>query len=256
MEVNHSPQRNEDRTGSDPFALMSYRASIAPTTALDLISIDRTTGKVMITAGPDHEPVEVSVLAKMDGGIGDAVVDFFVRQLKEHPDYIFEEGEHSALLCAPTTSDPSAVYQLAVGEEPLTWHRHPSCAHRIITVTTGSGGAEARFSFATEDEIRADPTALIRKMVIIELPADAQICIRFNGRTYHQFGPHKEGHSAFAGISVHKNERDEIREVQGNEQDDRVLGSIPMLTHCVSEVVSLALNLPGNLVEVPRIQVI
>jgi len=77
-------------------------------------------------------------------------------------------------------------------------------------------------------------------MIIIELPADAQVSIRFNGLTYHQFGPRTPGHPAFVGNSVHKNERDEISEVHAerwNGADSRAAsdeGSIPLLTKCLS----------------------
>jgi len=210
-----------------------------PDSLTERIIHDAGSDELVIYTAPDLEPIQVKVIARFESGMGDRVYAAQLRNIQSHPRYIFEEGEHSALIFSPSRRDESALYSLAVGREALTWHRHPSCAHRILTVTTGSGGAMARFSLATEAEIAADPLAMVRKMVVVELPPDSQVTIRFNGLTWHQFGPRDPQHPAFTGNSVHKNERHELAEVhaerwQGTgERKDSEPGSIPLLTKCV-----------------------
>lgn len=225
---------------------------VTPSSAIaDRIIHDQASEEIAIYTGPELEPIQVKVLGHLGAGIGDRVYEAQLKAIKAHPKYIFEEGEHSALVFGQSMRDESALYVLAVGEESLTWHRHPTCAHRIITVTTGSGGAVARFSLATDEEIAANPRALFEKMVIIELPADAQVSIRFNGLTYHQFGPRTPGHPAFVGNSVHKNERNEISEVHAeswkgtDRRSENDEGSIPLLTKCLSPETLQLLGTPG-----------
>jgi len=136
----------------------------APSSAIaDRIIHDRAGEEIAIYTGPDLEPIQVKVLGHLGAGIGDRVYAAQLKAIQAHPKHRFEEGEHSALVFGKSMRDASAPYILAVGEEPLTWHRHPTCAHRIITVTTGSGGAVARFSLATDEEITANPRALFER---------------------------------------------------------------------------------------------
>jgi len=226
---------------------------------LDRVTIDPTGQEITVYTGPDSEPIQVRVLAQFTTGLGDSLVNASLEDLKRQPGYFYVEGEYSASIYATTRQDASAAYRMAVGNEPLTWHRHPRCAHRIITVITGSGGAQASFSLATEQEIGENPKTLVQKMIIVELPPDAQVCIRFNGVTYHQFGPLDPAHLAFAGFSVHKNETDEFAEVRSEQwsgteslMDESIAGSIPLFTRCIPESVQSVLNQPGVLQEVPR----
>ncbi|MFM1847179.1 MAG: hypothetical protein RL417_653 [Pseudomonadota bacterium] len=226
----------------------------APDTPLkDRIILDTNSEELAVYTGPGLEPIQITILARLEPGIGDKVYAAGLRTIQAHPKYLFEEGEHSALIFRTSMRDESALYSLAVGEEALTWHRHPTCAHRIITITTGSGGAVARFSLATDEEIAHDPAALIKKMIVVELPADSQVSLRFNGLTYHQFGPRHPNHPAFVGQSVHKNEREELAEVHAEEwcgTADRTAeedGSIPLLTRCIPTETLTMLAAPGAL---------
>lgn len=243
---------SQSHTGQAQALSLPQPNTAALTEAPEPVLLDRKSGEVVVYAGPGVEPIQLKVLARLAPGVGDAVYASGLQSLQSHPHYFFEEGEHSALIFSPGGRDDSAFYSLAVGTEPLTWHRHPTCAHRIITITTGSGGALARFSLATDEEIAADPAALLKKMITIELPADAQISIRFNGMTYHQFGPRDDKHPAFFGTSVHKNERGELSEVTAEGWQGTLLrsdsdpGSIPLLTKCLPEDTLRLLNAPGS----------
>lgn len=219
---------------------------------------DQTEREVVVYTGPDIEPIQVKVLGTFPSGTGDRVYKKGLHSLKKHPRYFFEEGEHSALIFGNSLKDPSAVYHLAVDREPLTWHKHPDCAHRIITVHTGSGGAFASFSLATEKEILENPSSITEKMMTIILPPDSHCLIRFNGSTYHQFGPRSNEHPAFIGISVHKNERQELLFVQEHNWmaeghiDETTTGSIPLLTRYLPETAKKLLQDPDSMKSVRK----
>lgn len=195
---------------------------------------------IILTTSP-LGPIHIKILSTFQAGLGDQLYEHGLIGLQQHPLYLFEEGEHSALILKNSNHDSSGVYHLAVGNDPLTWHKHPDTAHRIIDVTTGSGGAFASFSLATEEEITQHPIAFQERMVSIQLPADSHCLIRFPGSIYHQFGPQNLDHPAFIGISVHKNEHQELLSIQENRWENseslesEFFGSIPLLTRYLPE---------------------
>jgi hypothetical protein len=66
-----------------------------------------------------------------------------------------------------------------VGPKGHPFHRH--AGHRIFTAVSGSGGAQLRFSSASEQQIQEDPHNFMRALRFVNIPPDCLFTVRFGG---------------------------------------------------------------------------
>lgn len=153
-------------------------------------------------------PVEVSLIAQLGVGGGDALVRSAGALQRGHADYIDALDEPSARIGAMNLDkgDATSLYTFTVGAGGHPFHRH--AGHRVFTAISGSGGAELRFSSAPDAEVAADPQAFLRALRKVNIPPDCLFTVRFGGGTWHQFLPRRRdaGHPALFALSCHTNE--------------------------------------------------
>jgi hypothetical protein len=153
-------------------------------------------------------PVEVSLIAQLGVGGGDALVRSAEALQRGHADYIDALDEPSARIGAMDLDkgDATSLYTFSVGAGGHPFHRH--AGHRVFTAISGSGGAELRFSTASDADIAADPQAFVRALRQVDIPPDCLFTVRFGGGTWHQFLPRRKegGHPALFALSCHTNE--------------------------------------------------
>ena len=153
-------------------------------------------------------PVEVSLIAQLGVGGGDALVRSASARQRGHAAYIDALDEPSARIGAMDLGkgDATALYTFSVGADGHPFHRH--AGHRVFTAISGSGGAELRFSTASDQDVAADPQAFLRALRQVHIPPDCLFTVRFGGGTWHQFLPRRRdgGHPALFALSCHTNE--------------------------------------------------
>ncbi len=153
-------------------------------------------------------PVEISLIAQLGHGSGDHLIRNTTARQKHHNTFIDELEEPSAKLGGTdfNKGDATSLYSFAVGVNGHPYHRH--AGHRIFTAISGSGGAQLRFSTATDELIAKDPMQFVHALRYVNIPADCLFTVRFGGKTWHQFYPLSEDkrHPAFFAISCHTNE--------------------------------------------------
>jgi hypothetical protein len=163
---------------------------------------------IRLPAEENGLPVEVSLIAQLGHGAGNHLFASVASRQRQHASFIDELDEPSAKLGATDfqRGDPSALYSFVVGPKGHPFHRH--AGHRIFTAVSGSGGAQLRFSTATEKQIKKDPQSFIDKLHYINIPADCLFTVRFGGETWHQFWPLSRNtlHPVFFALSCHTNE--------------------------------------------------
>lgn len=206
-------------------------------------------------ASPSGElPVEVSLIAQLRHGAGDHLYAGALARQRSHVDFIDELDEPSARLGGTDLSrgDATSLYSFAVGSKGHPFHRH--AGHRVFTAISGSGGAQLRFSTATQAQIEQDPQSFIQALRHIDIPPDCLFTVRFGGDTWHQFAPLAKNsrHPAFFALSCHTNElggdlTDSLRaQVLANA------ASIPALTVLLpTAVVDVLRNMPADHLHVP-----
>lgn len=184
---------------------------------------------------PSHSgglPVEVSLIAQLGIGSGDALIAGAMARQHGHDAYIDALDEPSARLGGVDLGrgDATSLYSFAVGSGGHPFHRH--AGHRIFTAISGSAGTQLRFSTASSAQIAEDEEHFVRALQQVNIPPDSLFTVRFGGETWHQFVPlHRNTpHPALFALSCHTNELggalpEVLRErVAANEAD------IPSLT--------------------------
>lgn len=199
-------------------------------------------------------PVEVALIAQLGHGAGDHLFAGALARQKTHAEFVDALDEPSARLGGTDLSkgDATSLYSFAVGAKGHPFHRH--AGHRVFTAISGSGGAQLRFSTATQAQIEQDPESFIRALRHINIPPDCLFTVRFGGDVWHQFAPlaKKSLHPAFFALSCHTNELggdlpDALRaQVLANA------ASIPALTVLLpTAVADLLRDMPANHLHVP-----
>lgn len=147
-------------------------------------------------------PVEVTLIARLASGAGDALIHDAAHRQRQHPGFVDALDEPSVRIGAlhDQEGDRSTVFSFLVGERGHPFHRH--AGHRMFTAIAGSGGA--RLLFSTADGERTFIDALRQVM----LPPDALFTVRFGGGTWHRFLPGKPGssHPTLFALSCHPDE--------------------------------------------------
>jgi hypothetical protein len=205
-----------------------------------LTSVVKTFPSVVIPNSANGLPVEVSLIAQLGHGAGNNLYYGIAARQSAHRDYVDALDEPSAKLGGTSfdLGDRTALYSFVVGPQGHPFHRH--AGHRIFTAISGSGGAQLRFSTASQADIERDPRAFIQHMHFINIPADCLFCVRFGGETWHQFWPLSKNslHPVFFALSSHTDE------LGGNLSDDLKakikanLADIPTLTEVLPEAVA------------------
>ncbi|HEU0154138.1 MAG TPA: DUF2867 domain-containing protein [Arenimonas sp.] len=189
-------------------------------------------------------PVEVSLIAQLGVGGGDALVASANTRQRGHAAYIDALDEPSARIGAMDLEkgDATALYTFSVGAGGHPFHRH--AGHRVFTAISGSGGAALRFSTASDDAIAADPRAFVRALRTVHIPPDCLFTVRFGGGTWHQFLPRRQdaGHPALFALSCHTNELggDLPEAVRARVRDNTA--DIPSLTETLPAEVAALLD--------------
>jgi uncharacterized protein DUF2867 len=189
-------------------------------------------------------PVEVSLIAQLGHGAGSQLFSSIAARQKMHAEFVDALEEPSAKIAATNfeLGDPTALYSFIVGPQGHPFHRH--AGHRIFTAVSGSGGAQLRFSHASDEDLRSDPRRFIDELHFVNIPPDCMFCVRFGGDTWHQFWPLSKNslHPVFVALSCHTNElggnlSDELRaSVSANAAD------IPTLTEVLPANVAKLIN--------------
>ncbi|MFC5472821.1 DUF2867 domain-containing protein [Paraherbaspirillum soli] len=206
---------------------------------LTLTKVIQTFPSVRIPSHSGGLSVEVSLIAQMGHGSGNHLFASVSARQKAHEDFVDELDEPSAKLGGTdfTKGDPTSLYSFAVGPKGHPFHRH--AGHRVFTAVSGSGGAQLRFSSASDAQIEQDPQNFIKALRYINIPPDCIFTVRFGGETWHQFAPivANSPHPVFFALSCHTNELggalpDALREkVLANQAD------IPSLTEVLPQSV-------------------
>jgi len=134
------------------------------------------------------------------------------------------------------------LFSFAVGPQGHPFHRH--ARPRVFTAVSGSGGAQLRFSTASQEQIEADPHSFIRGLHFIDIPPDCLFTARFGGGTWHQFAApmRNSAHPVFFALSCHT---DELHGALSDEMRQRVLAgtaTIPALTELLPRDVQALLD--------------
>jgi hypothetical protein len=206
-------------------------------------------------------PIEVVLIGQIGHGGGSTLVRQVKERQERHNHFVNELDEPSAkvfntsLTNEPsmevrTIEDKTAVYTFSV-DNSHPFHRHEG--HRVFTAFTGSSGCYLRFSTATSEEIKQDPTNFIKQLSQVHIPGDCIFTLRFNGQVWHQFSAVKDS-PAFFAISVHTDETGGqlSAELQKQVRDNQA--SIASLTELVPDSVNEVLNKPDALESVPTYQ--
>lgn len=175
---------------------------------LHLTSVVDTFPSAVIPNASNGLPVEVSLIAQLGHGAGSHLFHSIAARQRAHAEYVDELEEPSAKLGGTNfdLGDTTALYSFIVGPQGHPFHRH--AGHRIFTAISGSGGAQLRFSTATEEDLKVDPRRFIDAMHFINIPPDCMFCVRFGGETWHQFWPLSRNslHPVFFALSSHTDE--------------------------------------------------
>ena len=177
-------------------------------------------------------PVEVALISQIGHGAGNQLFAGVASRQLHHEAFIDELDEPSAKLAGTDFSkgDATSLYSFVVGPKGHPFHRH--AGHRVFTAVSGSGGAQLRFSTASDRQIAEDPQNFVRALRFVNIPPDCLFTVRFGGETWHQFAPlsRNSRHPVFFALSCHTNE------LGGNLDEDlrvKVLANdanIPALT--------------------------
>ena len=153
-------------------------------------------------------PVEVSLIAQLGHGSGNQLYAGALHRQRAHRDFVDQLDEPSTRLAAADFSkgENSALFSFAVGAQGHPFHRH--AGHRVFTAVSGSGGAQLRFSTASQEQIDSDPRSFISALRYIDIPPDCLFTVRFGGGTWHQFASRNDRarHPVFFALSCHTNE--------------------------------------------------
>jgi hypothetical protein len=202
-------------------------------------------------------PVEVSLIAQLGHGGGDRLYASAQARQRSHADFIDALDEPSARLGGVNLvrGDATSLYSFAVGAKGHPFHRH--AGHRVFTAISGSGGAQLRFSTATQAEVDQDPHRFVQALRHINIPPDCLFTVRFGGDTWHQFAPLSTNsrHPAFFALSCHTNELGGALSDAVQQQVRANAASIPALTVLLPDTVSDVLKaISAGHLHVPTVQ--
>jgi hypothetical protein len=187
-------------------------------------------------------PVEVALISQLGIGAGDRLVqDAGIRQAA-HVDFIDALDEPSTRIGGMHLEhgDASSLYTFAVGPAGHPFHRHAT--PRTFTGISGSGGAQLRFSTASDDDVASNAVAFVAALRLVEIPPDCLFTVRFGGGTWHQFVPLRPTHPALFALSCHTNELGGALSMLEREQVEANAASIPALTTVLPSAVQLLLD--------------
>jgi hypothetical protein len=217
-----------------------------------LTNVVKTFPSAVVPNVKNRLPVEVSLIAQLGHGAGNHLFYSIAARQKAHAQFIDALDEPSAKLGGTNFAldDATALYSFVVGPQGHPFHRH--AGHRIFTAISGSGGAQLRFSTATDEDLKVDPRRFLEALHFINIPPDSLFSVRFGGETWHQFWPLSKNslHPVFIALSSHTDE------LGGNLSDDlkaRVVANtadIPALTEVLPESISQLLHSRSFLQEV------
>lgn len=153
-------------------------------------------------------PVEVTLVARLDRGGGDRLIESASVLQRGHETFADELDEPSARLGGIdlANGDATSLYTFAVGANGHPFHRH--AGHRVFTAISGSIGTQLRFSTASAQQIARDPREFVAALHHVDIPPDCLFTVRFGGGTWHQFVPLRPhaSHPALFALSCHTNE--------------------------------------------------
>lgn len=153
-------------------------------------------------------PVEVSLIAQLGHGSGNQLFASALRRQRAHKDFVDRLDEPSTRLAGTDfgKGENTALFSFAVGAQGHPFHRH--AGHRVFTAISGSGGAQLRFSTASQEQIENDPRSFISALRYVDIPPDCLFTVRFGGGTWHQFASRRDygRHPVFFALSCHTNE--------------------------------------------------
>ncbi|MDO5610455.1 MAG: DUF2867 domain-containing protein [Pseudomonadota bacterium] len=189
-------------------------------------------------------PVEVTLIAQLGIGAGDALIHGAMARQRAHDTFVDALDEPSARIgdVDLAKGDATSLYTFSLGSGGHPFHRH--AGHRVFTAISGSAGARLRFSTASSAQISANPDAFIDALRDVAIPPDCLFTVRFGGGTWHQFLPlHPRSTSpALFALSCHTNElggdlpADVRALVEANSAD------IPTLTEVLPESIGQLLE--------------
>lgn len=214
---------------------------------LNLTQVVGTFPSVRIPSESGGLAVEVSLIAQIGHGAGNHLFASVASRQRQHGAFVDELDEPSAKLGGTNfpKGDATSLYSFVVGPKGHPFHRH--AGHRVFTAVSGSGGAQLRFSSASDQHIQEDPQNFLRALRFVNIPPDCLFTVRFGGETWHQFAPLSRNslHPVFFALSCHTNE------LGGNLSEalkEKVLSndaSIPALTELLPEAVKALLQGPS-----------
>jgi Protein of unknown function (DUF2867) len=185
-------------------------------------------------------PVEVTLITQLGHGAGDRVCrEADVRQ-RGHGSFADALDEPAATLAATDigSGETTALHSFAVGPQGHPFHRH--VGHRVFTAVSGSGGAQLRFSTASDAQLRRSPGAFVEALHYVDIPPDCLFTVRFGGGTWHQFAPLRpaSSHPTLFALSCHTNELGGLDDPALLEQVGEGRASIHDLTDLLPQAVS------------------
>lgn len=190
---------------------------------------------VQLPAQDGGSPTEVTLIAQLGIGAGDALVSDAGQRQRHHPAFIDQLDEPSARLGGMHLQhgDASSLYSFTVGAGGHPFHRH--AGPRMFTAIAGSAGAELRFATASDTQLAAGPGAFARTLRRVRIPPDCLFTVRFGGGTWHQFASNHPAHPALFALSCHSDELAGRMSEQTRAQVERNAADIPSLTEVLPE---------------------
>lgn len=203
---------------------------------------DRSFPGISLPSFGGGSPVEVTLITQLGIGAGDQLVrDAGLRQAA-HPSFIDALDEPSARLGGMHVAqqDPSSLYSFVVGPNGHPFHRHAGT--RMFTAVSGSGGAQLRFSTASDLQLERDPTAFVQALRFVEIPPDCLFTVRFGSGTWHQFVSQREPHPALFALSCHANDQRGPLSAEQRARVDDDSADIPSLTDVLPQALQSLLE--------------
>jgi hypothetical protein len=185
-------------------------------------------------------PVEVSLIAQLGHGAGDRLCREAEARQRGHGSFADALDEPAATLAATDIrgGETTALHSFAVGSQGHPFHRH--AGHRVFTAVSGSGGAQLRFSTASDASVQASPRVFVEALDCVDIPPDCLFTVRFGGGTWHQFAPllPAASHPTLFALSCHTNELGGIDDPALREQVGEGGANIHVLTELLPQPVS------------------
>jgi hypothetical protein len=184
-------------------------------------------------------PIEVTLISQLGHGAGDGMCrEAEVRQ-RGHGSFVDALDEPAATLARTDidNGETTALHSFVVGPKGHPFHRH--VGHRVFAAVSGSGGAQLRFSTASDARLCEAPGAFVDALTCVDIPPDCLFTVRFGGGTWHQFMPLLTGssHPVLFALSCHTNELGGLSDPELLGQVDAGTASIHSLTELLPQAV-------------------